>query len=136
MTPDEKEIHENQLKNIRERGAKFAQDSINQSNEKILEDIFTSAHDGYSYMNPTERISPTIANFSALLLNLSKQAEKSTRTIVRLTWAIVFLTIILLFATILLVKKEYDDKPNLTNTTHQETNEAKRNNAVHPVMNK
>ena len=50
--------------------------------------------------------------FAALLVKLSKQAEKQTASIIRLTWALIILTILLLGFTAYLSYDAYEKNQN------------------------
>lgn len=94
ITPDE------QLQRDKEREAETAMDSLQKSDEDLLKEIFFCSNDLLSH-GPTTNISRTIAHFSSLLVVLSRKAEKSTKKIVRLTWALFGLTAILLLVAII-----------------------------------
>lgn len=87
INPDE------QLKNDRELEAKTAEESLQKSNEDLLKEIFYCSTAFLEH--GTNKTSRTFAYFSSLLVNLSQQAEKSTKKIIYLTWAIIVLTIFL-----------------------------------------
>ena len=71
------------------------QKSLQMSNEDILEKIFYCANVPPPYEIETSE-KRALAYFSSLLINLSRQAEKSTKKIIRLTWALFGLTVALL----------------------------------------
>jgi hypothetical protein len=63
-----------------------------------LKDIFHQYNIAFSSNNPSQ-IHRTLAYFSALLIKLSHQAEKSTKRIIHLTYAMLFVSVVLLFIT-------------------------------------
>jgi len=90
---------EEQERRDREREAKAAMDSLQKSNEDLLKEIFFYSQDAFSH-GPKR----TIAYFSSLLINLSKQAEKSTQKIINLTYVLVVFTIALLFVGVMQIR--------------------------------
>lgn len=87
---------EDQHKANRERAAKDAQDSLQKKNEDLLKEIYFVSDDRLFHDNTT-RTNRLLAHFSSLLVNLSKQAEKSTQKIINLTYALIVFTIVLIF---------------------------------------
>jgi len=92
-------------KEIAERESQRADASLNMTPENILREIFY-----FSSRPPSEgtetALSRSLAYFSSLLIVLSRQADESTKKIVKLTatltcltWVIAILTAILLFVT-------------------------------------
>jgi hypothetical protein len=107
-----------------------------QPKEKILSDIFFYSTDNLTQL-PNYRVTNTIAHFSALLVKLSEQADKSTRTIVRLTYAIVFLTIVLLLITAIPVIKDFmkpSEQPDFKKQTYQQPKENKKPDIGSPLL--
>jgi len=87
---------DDQHKANRERAAKDVQESLQKKNEDLLREIFFVSDDRLFHDNTT-RTNRLLAHFSSLLVNLSRQAEKSTQKIINLTYALVVFTIALLF---------------------------------------
>jgi ABC-type multidrug transport system fused ATPase/permease subunit len=67
--------------------------------EKILEAVYAAAIAGFNQKYPGFVAHP----FGALLVRLSRDAEKTARTIRRLTWVIAGLTFVLVALTVVLV---------------------------------
>ncbi|MFA5072483.1 MAG: hypothetical protein WC539_01070 [Nitrospirota bacterium] len=84
-----------QLKRNIENAAKNSADVLKQSKEKILADIFFYSKDLLSQF-PNDRVTNTIAHFSALLVKLSEDADKLQKRIFRLSWAMFILSVAML----------------------------------------
>ena len=82
----------------KENQASDAKNSLQMSSEDLLDKIFYSSTVN---IEPSKITSQTIAYFSSLLIILSRQAEKSTKKIVRLTWFLFGLTVALLIVAII-----------------------------------
>ncbi len=87
-------------RNHRERESKNAEESLQKSPEDLLKEIFICATD-HKFQGAVTSTNKTIAFFSSLLVILSRQAEKSTKKIVHLTWALFGLTAALLLVAII-----------------------------------
>ena len=92
MTPKENEAAE-----------KLANETLERHEKELLKDIFHQYNIAFSSNNPSQ-IHRTIAYFSALLIKLSRQAEKSTQKLVYLTYALLAFTIALLFVGIIQIR--------------------------------
>jgi hypothetical protein len=88
-----------QIENDKKYEAEKADESLKMSNEELLKKIFYSST-AFTELGPNKMTSRTVAYFSSLLVNLSRQAEKSTKKIVRLTWFLFGLTVALLIVAI------------------------------------
>jgi uncharacterized protein (DUF927 family) len=77
---------------------KLATDSLERHEKDLLKDIFHQYNIAFSSNNPSQ-IHRTLAYFSALLIKLSRQAEKSTKRIIHLTYTMLFVSVVLLFIT-------------------------------------
>lgn len=136
---------EEQERRDREREAKAAMDSLQKSNEALLKEIFFYSQDAFSH-GPKR----TIAYFSSLLVNLARQADESTKKIVKLTktltcltWIIAILTAILLLMEIpkKVIFKEQSTTQENKNTNikqsnqHMEKTEFKNNQSVSDASN-
>jgi nitrate/nitrite-specific signal transduction histidine kinase len=74
-------------------------DDLSKSVEDLINDIDRINSEGTSATNPKANAIAVITafgKFCCILTILSRQAERQTTTIVRLTWALLFLTFILL----------------------------------------
>ena len=79
--------------------------------QKPVEQLLTDVHDesltAHSVRSREETLVRTTARFASLLARLSIDAERGTRSIIRLTWALVILTVALLFLTAYLCYDAY-----------------------------
>jgi hypothetical protein len=91
---------DDQHKANRERASKDVKKALQKSNEDLLKEIFFVSDDRLFHDNTT-RTNRLLAHFSSLLVNLSRQAEKSTKKIIILTYVLVVFTIALLFVGIM-----------------------------------
>ena len=115
---------------------KSAIDSLQMSEESLLESIIESSNRGIDF-NPTVSIARTLPYFSSLLIKLSRQAEDSTKRVVKLTkqlyyltWVLAILAAITLFIGFLSLTK----KPVITYLKpHQKNEEAQQHNNVDQV---
>ena len=115
------------IKDDKIKYAKEALDSLEISEEDLLKKIFDSSNRGISF-NATASIAHTLPYFSSLLIQLSRQAEKSTKRIVYLTWVIIALTAILVMTIFFEFPKitvQFNQKPYFST---QKINQANSNN--------
>ncbi|HBO83782.1 MAG: hypothetical protein A2073_03080 [Deltaproteobacteria bacterium GWC2_42_11] len=132
IDPDE------QLRRDRERESKEAMDSLQKSDEDLLKEIFICSNDHLAH-NQSTRISRSLAYFSSLLIKLSRQAEESTKRIVKLTKILTYLTWAIAILTTILVLVTFFEFPKKTIFSNQETNQTyqktKQNQADKPNEN-
>ena len=109
-----------------------ATETLEMGNDELVKKIFRVSMNTLQTGDGNTRVSYTMANFAALLANLTRQAEKSTTTMIRLTYWICGLTIILLFVTVgqLVVAFKATKEPIVIylKSTQPDQNE---NNAIH-----
>lgn len=96
---------DDEIRHKRETAVKETKEALGKKNEDLVEEMFYLSTDRLFHPDPQTRISKTIAYFSSLLVNLSRQAEESTNKTIKLTKQICYLTwfIAILTAVILLV---------------------------------
>jgi len=90
--------------------------SPDDSLETILEKIADGAHEGVDHGDVSFAIQP----FAALLIRLSRDADKTAKTVLRLRWGLYFLTVVIALLTLVLVVKEFPEiyeKSNLRSQT-------------------
>ncbi len=114
-----------------------ATETLEMGNEELVQKIFRVSMNTLRTGDGYTRVGYTVANFAALLTNLSRQAEESTKKMVRLTYWICGLTIILLFVTIgqLVVAFKATKKPVIiylkSNEENKQTTQRDNTNQVH-----
>ena len=112
------------IESDRATSTKDAQEALNKNNKKLVEEMFYVSIDCLFHPEPDKRISKTMALFSALLVNLSEQAEKTAKTIKYLTWALLAFTVALLFIGIIQIKVAQNSNAN-SNTDQTKDNNGK-----------
>lgn len=111
-------------------------DSLQMSEEDLLKSIFESSNRGINFNAPVS-IARTLPYFSSLLIKLSRQAEDSTKRVVKLTkqlyyltWILAILAAITLFIGFLSLTK----KPVITYLKpHQKNEQARQHNNIDQV---
>lgn len=123
-------------KDDKEPSSRKAKEALQQHDEDLLRDIFHQYNIAYSKNDPIQ-INLTLAYFSALLIRISRQAEKSTRRIIDLTKALLGLTVALLIVSIVQIVIFYQ---NVNTTTHREQTQEYRqqqkaeNKQIQPIQ--
>ena len=87
-----------QNKTNQEISAEQSVKSLEKEKEELLKDIYVIASDNKGHYQ--DRTSNVISKFSSLLIILFREADKSTKKMVRLTYALFGLTVVLLGVTI------------------------------------
>lgn len=118
-----------------EAATKLAKDSLQRHEDDLLKDIFHQYNIAFSSNNPSQ-IHRTLAYFSALLIKLSRQAEESTKKMIRLTWALFGLTVALLVVAIVqIVIFKQDANTNIHREQKQEYQQQQtENKPVRPIQ--
>lgn len=124
------------LKDDKASALSKAKEALQQSDENLLRDIFHQRDIAFSKNDPSQ-INLTLAYFSTLLIKLSRQAEKSTKKIICLTYALFGLTFVLLVVAIIqIIIFKQDANTNTHNTQTQQYHQQPQteNKSVHSTQ--
>lgn len=101
-----------------------AMEALEMANDELVKKIFRVSMNTLRTGDGHTRVSYTMANFSALLANLARQAEESTKETTKLNKRLLYLTWVITVFTAILLLVSFFEFPKITVLGNQGINQA------------